>query len=95
MHKIICPNGQKGKFMKQTRKILIALLVVFTLLMSLTTITTFAAKTTADTVIYLTPNSNWKVDNARFAIYTWDGGDKWFDMSDADGDGDAAEYFFS
>ena len=64
--------------MKNTRKILLALLVVFTLLMSFATITASAAQTTADTVIYLTPNSNWKVDNARFALYTWDGGDKWF-----------------
>ena len=73
--------------MKNTRKILVALLVVFTLLMSLTTITAFAAQTSADTVIYLTPNSNWKTDNARFALYTWDGGEKWFDMTDSDGDG--------
>ena len=73
--------------MKTSRKILVALLVVFALLMSLTTVTAFAAKTTQDTVIYLTPNSNWKIDNARFALYTWDGGEKWFDMTDADGDG--------
>lgn len=73
--------------MKNTRKILLALLVVFTLLMSFATITASAAKTTSDTVIYLTPNSNWKQDNARFALYTWDGGEKWFNMTDADKDG--------
>ena len=39
--------------------------------------------------IYLQPNSNWVVDGARFAVYTWvDGaGDKWVDMVDSDGDG--------
>lgn len=39
--------------------------------------------------IYLKPNSNWLVDNARFAVYTWvDGGEsEWYDMVDSDGDG--------
>ena len=78
---------KKGSFMKSTRKILVALLVVLTLLMSMTTITAFAAKTTGDTTIFLTPNSNWKSDGARFAAYTWDIGNTWFDMTDPDGDG--------
>ena len=73
--------------MKNTRKILVALLVVFALLMSLTTVTAFAAKTTGETTIYLKPNSNWKVDNARFALYTWDVSPNWYDMTDTDGDG--------
>ena len=39
--------------------------------------------------IYLKPNSNWLVDNARFAVYTWiEGGElKWHDMVDSDDDG--------
>lgn len=39
--------------------------------------------------VYLKPNSNWKVDNARFAARLWyDGGpDLWVDMTDEDGDG--------
>lgn len=37
--------------------------------------------------IYLKPNSNWLIDNARFAVYSWDGGDQWFDMEDSDADG--------
>ena len=39
--------------------------------------------------IYLKPNSNWVVDNARFAVYTWiEGGEvKWYDMVDSDDDG--------
>lgn len=31
-------------------------------------------------VLYLKPNANWKQSNARFAVYTWDGGDQWFSM---------------
>ncbi len=72
--------------MKNTRKILVALLVVVSLLMSMAVVAS-AVATTQDTVIYLTPNANWKQDNARFAFYSWDGGDKWIDMTDDDGDG--------
>ena len=39
------------------------------------------------TRLYLKPNSNWMQSNARFAVYTWDGGDQWFDMKDSDSDG--------
>ena len=73
--------------MKRTGKILVALLAVIILMMSMSVITASAVKTTKDTTIYLTPNANWKQSNARFALYTWDGGDKWFDMKDPDGDG--------
>ena len=73
--------------MKKTNKILFAILVVMTLMVGIFAVTASAAATTAPTTIYLTPNSNWKVDNARFAIYTWDGGEKWFDMADSNGDG--------
>lgn len=40
--------------------------------------------------ISLQPNSNWTVDNARFAAYTWDDDSdatKWISMTDSDGDG--------
>lgn len=38
---------------------------------------------------YLTPNSNWKQSNARFAMYLCNGTSaaKWYSMSDSDGDG--------
>ena len=72
--------------MRNTRKIFVALLVVLTLLMSMAVVAS-AAKTTSPTTLVLTPNANWKADNARFAAYTWDGGDQWFDMTDTDGDG--------
>ena len=73
--------------MRNTRKILFALLVVMTLMVGMFAVTASAAKTTVETTFYLTPNANWKIDNARFALYTWDGGEKWFDMSDTNGDG--------
>lgn len=38
-------------------------------------------------MLYLKPNSNWKVDNARFAAYFFGNGDKWVSMTDSDGDG--------
>ena len=37
--------------------------------------------------LYLKPNSNWKQSNARYAAYTWDGGDQWFDFTKSDVDG--------
>ena len=37
--------------------------------------------------IYLKPNANWMQSNARFALYTWDGGEQWFDLTDTDADG--------
>lgn len=42
-----------------------------------------------ENVLYLKPNSNWKIDNARFAAYFFHtgGGDAWVSMSDSDGDG--------
>lgn len=73
--------------MKNTRKILFALLVLMTLLVSMATLTSYAAD--GDVEIFLTPNSNWRADNARFAIYAWkDNSDyMWIDMTDSDGNG--------
>ena len=36
---------------------------------------------------YLVPNSNWKVDGARFAIYFFGNGETWVSMKDDNGDG--------
>ncbi len=41
----------------------------------------------ADAYTYLKPNANWAKDGARFAVYTWDIGDFWADLTDEDGDG--------
>ena len=45
--------------------------------------------TYAINTVYLVPNSNWKVDGARFAIYYFENGnpDGWLSMTDSDGDG--------
>ena len=32
-------------------------------------------------MLYLTPNSNWKADNARFAAYFFGNGERWVDMT--------------
>lgn len=41
-----------------------------------------------ENVLYLIPNSNWKIDNARFAAYFFNtSGNTWVSMSDSDGDG--------
>ncbi|MGM9814385.1 MAG: hypothetical protein ACI32C_05810 [Candidatus Enteromonas sp.] len=46
-----------------------------------------AAASTTKT-FYLAPNANWKVGNARFAMYMISGSlNKWASMTDADGDG--------
>lgn len=37
--------------------------------------------------LYLIPNTNWKIDNARFAAYFFGNGELWLDMTDADSDG--------
>ena len=71
--------------MKSTRKILIALLAVFTLLLSMTTL--FVSADSQPEYLYLTPNANWKVDNARFAAYFFGNGDTWVSMTDSNGDG--------
>lgn len=66
-----------------TRKILIALTLVLTLLVSVATITASAAE---GSTVSLDPGE-WNKDGARFAIYTWDGGEQWFDMTDDNSDG--------
>ena len=41
-----------------------------------------------ENVVYLKPNSNWAMDNARFAAYFWnDGGNTWVSAVDNDADG--------
>lgn len=41
-----------------------------------------------DTVLYLTPNSNWKQANARFAAYFFGNGETWVDMTLVEGESD-------
>ena len=72
--------------MKRTGKILAALLAVLVLLMSMTALTASAA-TGQPEKLYLTPNSNWKQSNARFAAYFFGNGETWVSMTDPDKDG--------
>ena len=46
-----------------------------------------AAAITGGTQLYLTPSSNWKQSNARFAAYFFGNGDAWVSMADSNGDG--------
>ena len=46
-----------------------------------------AATNALGTVLYLKPGDAWTKGNDRYAVYTWDGGEQWFDMKDSDGDG--------
>ena len=71
--------------MRNTRKILIALLVVMTLLVSMATL--FASAASQPETLYLTPNANWNKDGARFAAYFFGNGETWVSMTDSDKDG--------
>ncbi len=55
-----------------TRKIILALILVFTMMMSFATVSVFAADDSASgSTVYLKPDSNWLTDSPRFAIYAW------------------------
>lgn len=62
----------------------IAIITVLVLCLCMLPMAAFAAN---DVTLYLKPNSNWLMDGARFAAYTWDIGDAWFDATDSDNDG--------
>ena len=42
----------------------------------------------SDLVLYLKPNANWKIDNARFAAYFFGAGETWADMTLVEGETD-------
>ena len=47
----------------------------------------------SDLVLYLKPNANWKVNNARFAAYLWnDNGNTWVDMTLVEGETDIYKF---
>ncbi|MBQ8414778.1 MAG: hypothetical protein IJX58_06015 [Clostridia bacterium] len=71
--------------MRNTRKILVALVIVLAMMMSVATL--FASAASQPETLYLTPNANWKQSNARFAAYFFGNGETWVSMTDADGDG--------
>lgn len=41
---------------------------------------------TSSQMLYLQPSSNWNQSNARFAVYTFGGGEHWYSMSPVDGE---------
>ena len=47
-----------------------------------------AATITGGTLLYLTPNSNWKQSSARFAAYFFGSGDAWASMTKVEGETD-------
>ena len=75
--------------MKTTRKLIVALVLVMTMLiaMAVAVIPASAQTMTGGEKLYLKPNSNWTQANARFAIYVFGNGEAWANMSDPDGDG--------
>ncbi len=66
---------------------------IFTLFAALAMVMSmFAANIPAGTKLYLTPNSNWKADNARFAAYFFNGsGNAWASMTKVAGQTDLYE----
>ena len=74
--------------MKHTRKILVALLVLMTVLVSLAAVTIPASAATTRT-IYLKPSSNWLEAGAWFQAWTWGGtsSDAWVTFTDSNYDG--------
>ena len=75
--------------MKNTRKLLVALIVVMAMLLSMAalTMTASAANIPAGTVLYLVPSANWNESNARFAAYFFGNGEAWVNLTDVNGDG--------
>ena len=79
--------------MRNTRKILVALLVLMTILVSLVAVAipASAAKISGGTKLYLVPNTNWNTDNARFAAYFFGDGDVWVSMTKVAGESNLYE----
>ena len=69
--------------MRNTRKILVALLVLMTILVSLVAVAipASAANIPAGTKLYLVPSANWNQSNARFAAYFFGSGESWVSMT--------------
>ena len=68
--------------MKKITTLLLAILMV---------LPAIAATIPAGTKLYLTPNSNWKADNARFAAYFFGNGEAWVSMTKVEGETDLYE----
>ena len=75
--------------MKSFKKLTALLLVVMLVFSMCITSLSVSAATTSDgtKVVYFVPNSNWKMDNARFAAYLFGEGEAWISVTDEDADG--------
>lgn len=70
---------------KTSNKIILAIILTFTMLIGLVSVTAFAAD---GTTVYLEPGAEWLSDGATFAVYYWTGDtdNGWVKMTD-EGDG--------
>ncbi len=60
----------------------VSLAIVLVMVLGMVPASVFAAE---GTTVYLVPNSNWMIDNARFAVYYWDdSGNAWVSMTAAE-----------
>lgn len=67
--------------MKKLLAFLLLLVSAFAVLAVANTTKADAAKIPGGTKLYLTPNANWKIDNARFAAYFFGDGEAWVSMT--------------
>ena len=63
----------------------------FTVTADVALVANFKEKVVAPTKLYLTPNDNWKKDNARFAAYFFGNGETWVSMTKVAGETDLYE----
>ena len=63
----------------------------FTVTADVALVANFKEKVVAPTKLYLTPNANWKKDNARFAAYFFGNGETWVSMTKVAGETDLYE----
>ncbi|MBR2382096.1 MAG: hypothetical protein IKA84_06385, partial [Clostridia bacterium] len=66
--------------MRKLSKIL-ALVLVLMMTFAVLSAFSFSASAATPEKLYLTPNANWKSDNARFAAYFFGNGEKWVSMT--------------
>lgn len=76
----------------KTWKRIVSMLMAVLLFFSITPVSTYmdihSNAASNEKTIFLKPNSNWTQASAWFAAYVWNNsGDKWYKMTDTDGDG--------
>ncbi len=74
--------------MKTNNKRILSIILALVMILSMLPMMASAATISGGTVLYLTPNSNWKVDNARFAAYFFGNGQAWASATAVEGETD-------